>query len=190
VAAESALQPSSIAFWLKKAAEIKKVADLCWNLDETVEHRMQDAELEGIARSLVETSLGLDADLKWLYGNLMAFAIQYVCIGILIERNPQRFLKEVPGYRIIELAEECGIELNKIQMTVLKQVESAFKWGQQKSQWHVELTREQMLALKDKHHAEQLIKPEDKQELEKLFSTLRKMAISRMVELQHTSTAN
>ena len=184
MAIESELQASDIAFWLKKAKEIKTLADLCWNLDETVEQQLIEASVQGIAKDLVQTTVGIDADLKWLYGSLMAFAVQYICIGILIQRDPKRFLHETPGYRIIELAEECGVVLNKIQKDFLKQVENAFKWGQQNPKWNIDLSHEELRSLKSKQYSERLISVEEKQGLEDLFSTLKDLALNKLTEHQ------
>ena len=173
-------QPSSILFWLQKANEIRQVADLCWNLDESVEQQLLEAELQGIAKELVATTLEIDADLKWVYGSLMAFAIQYICIGILIQRDPKRFLHEPPGYRIVELAEECGMTLSEVQKGYLIQVENAFKWSEKSPQWHVSLSHDQMRALKNKRHTQRLIELEEKQGLEELFSSLKKLALSKL----------
>ncbi|MDX1812775.1 MAG: hypothetical protein R3240_12540, partial [Gammaproteobacteria bacterium] len=82
------LQPSSIEFWIDQAKELKRAADYCWTLEKTVEHESVEGEFHGLARSLLKDAADIDSELKWLYGNLMAFAIQYVSIGILIHKNP------------------------------------------------------------------------------------------------------
>ncbi|WP_455202677.1 hypothetical protein, partial [Kaarinaea lacus] len=136
------LPTSSIEFWLEQAKELKSAADFCWTLDATVQYESVEAKLQGLATSLLEASEDVDAELKWLYGNLMAFAIQYLAIGILIHKSPQRFLHEYPGNRIIKLVEECGIVLNSIQKTFLKQVENTFQWGEKFPQWNVSVSRD------------------------------------------------
>ena len=171
------LPTSSIEFWLEQAKELKKAADFCWTLDKTVQYETVEAKLQGLATSLLEASDDVDAELKWLYGNLMAFAIQYLAIGILIHRNSQRFLQEYPGNRIIQLVEECGMVLTSIQKTYLKQVENTFQWGEKFPQWNVAIARDQLNGFKAKHSAGREITQEEKKALEELFTGLRNLAL-------------
>ena len=129
------------------------------------------------ATLLCEASDNVDAELKWLYGNLMAFAIQYLSIGILIHKNSQRFLHEYPGNRIIALVEECGIVLSTLQKTFLKQVENTFQWGEKFPQWNVSISRDQLSSFKAKHSAGRVITAEEKKALEDLFTSLRNLAV-------------
>ena len=174
------LPNSSIEFWLEQAKELKKAADICWTLDETVEYETVQAKLQGLATSLLEASGDVDAELKWLYGNLMAFAIQYLSIGILIHKNPQRFLKEYPGNRIVELVEECGVVLNSIQVTFLKQVENTFQWSQKFPQWNVSIARDQLAGFNAKHTPERVVTQEEKAALDELFTSLRNLAVDSL----------
>ena len=174
------LPNSSIEFWLEQAKELKKAADICWTLDETVEYETVQAKLQGLATSLLEASGDVDAELKWLYGNLMAFAIQYLSIGILIHKNPQRFLKEYPGNRIVELVEECGVVLNSIQVTFLKQVENTFQWRQKFPQWNVSIARDQLAGFNAKHTPERVVTQEEKAALDELFTSLRNLAVDSL----------
>jgi hypothetical protein len=178
----SELQASSIEFWIDQAKELKKAADHCWTLEKSVEYETIEGEFHGLARSILKGAADIDSELKWLYGNLMAFAIQYLSIGILIHNNPKRFLREVPGNRIVALAEECGVTLNQIQKTFLKQVENAFEWDRKFPHWNVSLTRNELYNLKVKHVTEKTIKNEEKKALEELFGTLRKLALDKFAE--------
>lgn len=176
------LQPSSIEFWIDQAKELKKAADYCWTLEKTVEYETVEGEFHGLARSILKDATDIDSELKWLYGNLMAFAIQYLSIGILIHNNPRRFFHEVPGNRIVQLAEECGVTLNQVQKTFLRQVENAFEWDRKFPHWNVSLTRNELYNLKVKHVSEKTIKTEEKKQLEELFKTLRKLALDKFAE--------
>ncbi|WP_455222232.1 hypothetical protein [Kaarinaea lacus] len=178
------LQPSSIEFWIDQAKELKKAADYCWTLEKTVEYESVEGEFHGLARSILKDAADIDSELKWLYGNLMAFAIQYLSIGILIHKNPKRFLKDVPGNRIVALTEECGVPLNQVQKGFLRQVENAFEWDQKFPHWNVSLSRNELYNLKVKHVAEKTIRNEEKQALEELFNTLRKIALDKFAEVK------
>ena len=174
------LPTSSIEFWLEQAKELKKAADFCWTLDKSVQYETVEAKLQGLATSLLEASDDVDAELKWLYGNLMAFAIQYLSIGILIHKNPQRFLQEYPGNRIIELAEECGVVLSSIQKTFLKQVEDTFQWGEKFPQWNVPIARDQLNGFTAKHASGRVITQKEKKALDELFTSLRNLAVDTL----------
>lgn len=175
-------QPSKIEFWLAEAKELKKAADHCWSLEKTVEYESVAGEFQGAARSILKDAADVDTELKWLYGNLMAFAIQYLSIGILINRNPKRFLDEVPGNRIIELAEECGVSLNPVQKSFLRQIENTFEWDRQFPHWNVSLTRNELYNLNVKHLAAKTIKSAEKKALDELFITLRNLALDKITE--------
>ena len=170
------LPTSSIEFWLEQAKELKTAADFCWTLDKTVKYETVEAKLQGLATSLLEASDDVDAELKWLYGNLMAFAIQYLSIGILVHKNPQRFLNEYPGNRIIGLAEECGIVLNSLQKAFLRQIENTFQWGEKFPQWNVSIARDQLQGFNAKHSAGRVISQDEKKALDELFTSLQNLA--------------
>ncbi|MCI0506113.1 MAG: hypothetical protein L0Z73_08360 [Gammaproteobacteria bacterium] len=180
MADKNELHPSSIEFWIDQAKELKKAADYCWTLEKTVEYESAEGEFQGAARSILKDAADVDTELKWLYGNLMAFAIQYLSIGILINRDPKRFLHEVPGNRIVELAEECGVTLSQIQKAFLRQIENTFEWDRKFPHWNVSLTRNELYNLKIKHVAEKTIKIEEKKELEELFKKLRSLALDKI----------
>ncbi|MGD8570528.1 MAG: hypothetical protein PVJ39_20740 [Gammaproteobacteria bacterium] len=169
-----------LGFWIDQARELKKAADACWALDRTVLDRAVEGEYEGLAKSVLQQAMDVNTDLKWLYGNLTAFAIQYLSIGILIDKNKKRFLHEVPGNRIVELAEECGIALNPVQKTFLTHIENAFKWNEKHPQWNVTLNREELVSLKVKQVADKVIKHEEKQELDELYNRLRTLALGQL----------
>lgn len=172
-------QPSSIEFWIDQANELKKAADYCWTLEKTVEHESVEGEIHGLARSILNDAADIDSELKWLYGQLMAFAIQYLSIGILIHKNPYRFLNDAPGNRIVALTEECGVTLNQLQKAYLRQVENAFEWDRKFPRWNVPLTRNELINLKVKHVAEKTIRSEERKALEALFNTLSTLAVDR-----------
>ncbi|WP_455208887.1 hypothetical protein [Kaarinaea lacus] len=176
------LQPSSIEFWIDQAKELKKAADYCWTLEKTVEYESVEGEFQGLARSILKDASDVNTELKWLYGNLMAFAIQYLSIGILINRNPKRFLKDVPGNRIVELAEECGVALSHIQKTFLRHIENTYEWDRKFQHWNVPLTRNELYNLKVKQLTEKTIKKEEKIELEALYTALGKLALEKITE--------
>jgi hypothetical protein len=169
-----------IGFWIDEANELKKAADACWALDRTVLDQAVEGEYQGLAKSILQQAADVNTDLKWLYGNLAAFAIQYLSIGILIDKNKKRFLHEVPGNRIVELAEECGVALNSVQKTFLTHIENAFKWNEKYPQWNVTLNREELVSLKVKQVADKAIKHEEKKELDKLYDTLRELALGQL----------
>ncbi len=174
--AEENVSASGVDFWLEQAEELKSFADSCWSPETLPENTTAEAKLQGLMTAMLESSPNTESELKWLYGNLMAFAIQYLSIGILIRRNPQRFLNQVPGNRIVELAEECGVEINHLQKRFLKQIENTFKWGEKFPKWNVPLTRDQLVDLAGWHTKDHIVSLEEKKSLDKLFEKLKKLA--------------
>ncbi|MGD8641961.1 MAG: hypothetical protein PVG89_15100 [Gammaproteobacteria bacterium] len=166
-----------IGFWIDQATELKRAADACWALDTTVVDQVKESEYQGLAKSILQQAAEVNTDLKWLYGNLAAFAIQYLSIGILIDRNNQRFIRQAPGNSIVSLAEECGVELNATQKNFLSQIENAFKWNEKYPKWSVALSRDEFVSLKVKQVTDQTISPHDKKELDQVYNTLRKLAL-------------
>lgn len=179
-----------ISFWIDQASELKKAADACWALDRTVLDQAVEGEYQGLAKSILQQSVDINTDLKWLYGNLAAFAIQYLSIGILIDKNKKRFMNEVPGSRIVELAEECGVPITRTQKTFLTHIENAFKWNEKYPQWNVTLNREELMSLKVKQVVDKSIKQEEKKELDNLYDTLRELALEKLPDHQGPQLKN
>ena len=171
------ISTDKIEFWLQKAHELKNVADLCWAVDTDVKRRSEEARGLGVPEALLQEANHTEREINWLYSNLAAFAVHYLAIGILIKRNPQRFLKDMPGHKITETLEECGIELTPIQRTILRRVESAFRWSGKHRQWDLALTAEEVLTLKSKYAAKEEVTLNEKSELDTLFLALKKIAI-------------
>ena len=117
---------SLVALWLHEARELKKLADLCWHADEGIQQQIEEGRLHGVAKTLLQEGLEAEADLNWLFNNLAAFAVYYLALAVLTRRNPQRFAKNPPAQRLVELIQECGVTLSALQETFLRRVENWF----------------------------------------------------------------
>lgn len=173
---------TNIDFWIKEAGELKKAADSCWNLEITIHSELLQGERYEIDKELLKKTGNMEVDMNRLAGSLSAFAIQYLAIGILINRNPQRFLQESPGTHIRELVEECGIDMNDTQRKFLSQVDDTFTWMEKFPQWKVSLPREEIYELKSKLREEKTLTPEEKAELDNLYFELESLAINERDE--------
>lgn len=121
--------PNNMAFWLGEARALKEIADLSWEADHGVAERVRllyPPLYDRVVRHATE-ELGMELDL--LYRYLISLAIQHLAIGLLIDRDPQRFLKKPPGHKIIALVEACDITPSEQQKRMLQHTENALNWA-------------------------------------------------------------
>jgi hypothetical protein len=121
--------PSNMAFWLDEARALKEIADLSWDADRGVAERVRllyPPLYDRVVRHATE-ELGMELDL--LYRYLISLAIQHLAIGLLIDRDPRRFLKKPPGHKIIALVEACDITPSEQQKRMLQHTENALDWA-------------------------------------------------------------
>jgi hypothetical protein len=170
------LDPTHIEYWISEADKLKESADLCWAADENIKQSAVNAKLLGVESVLIQAADDAEAELSWLYPNLIAFALQHLAIGILLKRYPKRFLEETPAYQIAKWIEECDITLRSDLREILINVENAFRWSEKSPQWSIRLSAEHLRSLKHKvaHHGE--ISDAQKKEFDKIFTQLKAMA--------------
>ena len=167
-----AISPQHIEFWLEEAHALKKAADSYWEADVGFKHQLEIGKLHGVAQVLIQDGIDTETEMNWLYNNLAAFAVYYLAIGILIARNPSRFLHEAPQQRLVELIEECGISLSVLQRRFLLRVENAFAYHDQKTNWTLSLKSEELRMLKREYAAHEAVTAEQKEAMDGLFSSL------------------
>jgi hypothetical protein len=135
--------PKTLAFWVQESNRLREAANLCWETDGNIRASASQARLLGLDSKLTAEADLADSELNWLYGSLMAFAIQHLGVGLLIHRDPMRFMHEAPGYRIVEILDEAGIALNSRQHEILSDIENAFKWSE-RGDWNIKLNSEEV----------------------------------------------
>lgn len=173
---------TNIGFWIQEAEELKKAADSCWELENTIHSELLQGERYEVDKNLLNDTRSMEDNMNRLSGNLSAFSIQYLAIGILINRNPQRFLTQAPGAHIRELVEECGVDMSETQKKFLSQVDDTLGWMEKFPQWKVSLPKDEIYKLKGKVREEKTITSAEKEELDKLYLELRSLALSEWGE--------
>ena len=170
------LDPTHIDYWVAEAHKLKQAADLCWNADLNLKQNADNARLFGLDHALIEAADDAESELNWLYPNLIAFAIQHLAIGILLNRNPQHIIDEAPRFQIVKAVQDCGITIEAELREIISNVENAFRWSEKSPQWSVRLSAEQVQTLKRKKAYFNAITEKQKKGLDSLFGQLDKLA--------------
>lgn len=123
------VSPGSIAFWLGEARLMKETAELSWNSEINLLQRAKLIYSPQHNRVVRHTIEELGTELNLLYRYLISLAIQYLAIGLLVDRNPQHFLVEQPGHHIVALLQDIDIKLSPQQLELLTEIENAYEWG-------------------------------------------------------------
>jgi hypothetical protein len=126
----SANSPASIAFWLSEARLLKETADLSWDADLNVMQRAKLIYGPQHDRVLRHATEELGMELNLLYRYLVSLAIQYLAIGLLIDRDPRYFLQQQPGHKIVKLLRASGVALSAQQLELLSSIENAYDWAE------------------------------------------------------------
>lgn len=155
---------------------MKHAADLCWKADEKYYEKIHDKRFQNVVNTIAENSKDLEIELNWLYNNLAAFAVYYLAIGILIKRNPERFLVETPQERIIELIQECGVQMTPIQIKFIGRIENAFAYTRKQENVDTEWKPEELQFLKQDFAAREAVSREQKVAMDDLFKKLATLA--------------
>lgn len=181
------LDPTRIEYWIAEAHKLKHAADLCWEADLSL---LQDTELArryGVEETLIKAADDAELELRWLYPNLITFAIQHLAIGILLKRNPQSIIDEGVRFQIPNAVRDCGVEIDAATSELLSNVENAYRWGEQKSPWSVRLSEDQFHSLKKQKPYTLEISEPQKQSFEALYRKLENIAAQ---EVQKTVGTN
>jgi hypothetical protein len=174
------LDPTHIEYWVAEARTLKKSADLCWDADSNLKQNSENAKLFGLDQALIEAADDAEAELNWLYPNLIAFAIQHLAIGILLTRDPQHIIDETPRFQIITAVQDCGVTIDAELSDIISNVENAFRWSEKSPQWGVRLSATQVQTLKRKKAYFNAITEKQKKAFDGLFNQLDSIANQEM----------
>lgn len=122
--------PASIVFWLSEARLLKETAQLSWDADLNMMQRAKLIYSPQHDRVLRHATEELGMELNLLYRYLISLAIQYLAIGLLLDRDPHYFLQHQPGHKIVSLLQASGEELSAQQLELLSGIESAYDWAE------------------------------------------------------------
>lgn len=113
-------QPNEPAFWQHSAERLRHVADLS--------RRSYDV-LHRDAAAPDPSAAVLGGKLAESYAYLIALALEYLAIGVLMARDPEHFRHEAPTHRILDLLSACGVEADPRQAQVLRRIQPALQWS-------------------------------------------------------------
>ena len=113
-------RPNEPAFWQYTAEHLRHVADLA--------RRSYDALHRDTPAPDPSTAL-VGGKLAESYAYLIALALEYLAIGVLMTRDPKHFRPKAPTHRILALLTACGIEPTPRQVEVLRRIEPALQWS-------------------------------------------------------------
>jgi hypothetical protein len=127
---EGEYTPDKIEFWLEEARLLEETAALSWSADMSThdQEKLLYSPLHDQLLSHATEELGVELNLLYLY--LISLAIQYLAIGILIDRDPHYFMHHQPGHRVLKLVEACDVVPTPLQRRLLKELENAYDWAE------------------------------------------------------------
>jgi len=177
---EPKLDPTRVGYWVEDAGKLKQAADLCWAAKENIRQNTDNARLFGLEKSLIDAADDAEAELNWLYPNLVAFAIQHLAIGILLSRDPRQIIDQGPQFPIIKIIESCGASIGSDIKEIINEVENSFKWNEKIPRWSVRLSAEQIQTLKRHKSTIDAINSRQKDAFEALYAELKEMALKEL----------
>ncbi len=166
------LPPTEIDFWLEEARLLKKAAETSWNTEASSSSSMKLIYGPRHDDALEHAVEGLGAELKLLYRYLISLAIQYLAIGILIEREPDFFLRQSPGHHIVDLVEECEVAPSAQQRRLLHDIEQAYSWSERYPAGGLLDAHDELRELTQQLSGMEGLSGEDKASLDALYDTL------------------
>lgn len=171
--------PASIEFWLEEAQLLKDTAEQSWdtNLEATAQFKWIYGPHQN--RALGQTTDELGMELNLLYRYLISLAIQYLAIGMLIDHDPNYFLQQPPGHKIVALLDACKVAPTPQQRQLLQGIENAYDWGERYPVGGLAGGHDELRQLTHQLSAQDCLSADEKAALEQLYLTLRTVAQTR-----------
>jgi hypothetical protein len=172
--------PANIEFWLEEAQLLQETAEQSWNtnIEATGEFKWIYGPQQD--RALRQTSDELGMELNLLYRYLISLAIQYLAIGMLIDRDPNYFLQQPPGHKIVALLDACKVAVTPQQRELLQGIENAFDWSERYPVGKLAGGHDELRQLTHQLSAQDSLSADDKVALDQLYLSLRKAAQNRV----------
>ncbi|MCW8918087.1 MAG: hypothetical protein OQL08_04675 [Gammaproteobacteria bacterium] len=174
--AQDGHSPSSIRFWLEEARLLKETAEQSWGANRAVVEQVKLIYGPQQDRALHQTTDELGVELNLLYRYLVSLAIQYLAIGMLIDRDPSYFLPQPPGHRIVALLETCGVVMTPQQRQLLLEIENAYEWAERFAVGALRNGHDELRQLTHQLSIKDCLSVEEKAALDQLYQTLRATA--------------
>ena len=167
---------ASLDFWLKEARLMKETAELSWEADLNAMQRvklMYNPQHDRVIRHATEE---LGVELNLLYRYLISLAIQYLAIGLLIHRDPQYFLNQPPGHKIVSLLQASDVEMSAQQQELLGQIEHAYEWAERYPVGQLGGAHDELRQLTHQLSQMDCLALDEKRSLDGLYTTLESRA--------------
>lgn len=156
------LQGESAVFWWLQARRLKRGAELCWEAFEK-EWINFKSDPEGFhEREMKSGKTNVDIELTLVYYFLLGLAVETLAKGILVGRDPKYFSKNRNmTHKIQHYIAECDIEFDDKKKKLIEELSIIVKW---KGRYPTPKKSTDWTFVS--------ISPDDKEELEEIFSTL------------------
>jgi hypothetical protein len=168
--------PSSIRFWLEEARLLKETAEQSWGANRGVVEQVKLIYGPQQDQALRQSTDELGVELNLLYRYLVSLAIQYLAIGMLVGRDPDHFLRQPPGHRIVALLEACGVVMTPQQRQLLLGIENAYDWAERFPVGELNNGHDELRQLTHQLSVKDCLSAEEKATLDQLYNTLRATA--------------
>ncbi len=151
---------------------MKETAELSWEADLNAMQRVKLMYSPQHDRVLRHATEELGVELNLLYRYLISLAIQYLAIGLLIHRDPQYFLTQQPGHRIVSLLQASDVAMSAQQQQLLGQVESAYNWADRYPFGKLGDGRDELRQMTHQLSQMDCLTPDEKRALDELYTSL------------------
>lgn len=170
--AQNDASPASIEFWLEEARLLKETAEQSWKANRGVVEQVKLIYGPHQDRALRDTTNELGVELNLLYRYLVSLAIQYLAIGMLIDRDAAYFLQLPPGHKIVALLDACRVVPTPQQRALLQGIENAYDWAERYPVGGLAGGHDELRQLTHQLSAKDCLSTEEKAALDQLYVTL------------------
>jgi len=167
------LQGESATFWWLQARRLKRGADLNWEaFEKELIHFKSDPD--GFLEKEKESgTINVDFELNRVYYFLLGLAVETLAKGILVGRNPKYFSENRNmTHEIQDYVAECGVDFDDKKKKLLEELSIIVKW---KGRYPTPKKPKDWTLREGPYGANSMpgtISPDDKQELEEIYSAL------------------
>lgn len=179
-AQQSRHSPASIEFWLEEAQLLQETAEQSWNTNIEASGQFKWIYGPNQDRALRQATDDLGKELNLLYRYLISLAIQYLAIGMLIDHDPNYFLHQPPGHKIVPLLDACKVVPTAQQRELLQGIENAYDWGERYPVGELASGHDELRQLTHQLSAQDCLSADDKAALDQLYLSLRTAAQNRV----------
>jgi hypothetical protein len=166
-------QGESATFWWLQARRLKRGADLNWEVFEKELIHFKNNPDEFFQKEKESGTINVDFELCRVYYLLLGFAVETLAKGILVGRNPKYFSENRNmTHEIQDYVAECDFDFDEKKRKLLEELSIIVKW---KGRYPTPKKLRDWALRKASNGANSppgTISPNDKQDLEEIYSAL------------------